>query len=91
MAADVKYARYPIVVGEDEKEVVVVRYKEVVSAALTEGKTAAQLKEAVVVKQGEEPLPDIAEVKYLATRVCKIIAGEDAGKFAVIASLRYIG
>ena len=86
MAADVKYARYPIKVNDADKEFVVIRYKEVVAGALTEGKTADELKSAVTVKGGEEALPAITEVKYLATRVCK-----SGKKYAVIASLRYIG
>ena len=83
---DVKYARYPIKVNDADKEFVVIRYKEVVADALTAGKTADELKSAVTVKDGEKALPAIAEVKYLATRVCK-----SGNKYAVIASLRYIG
>ena len=81
MAADVKVSVWNIA---NSKKVVAVRYKETVDAVLKEGKTAADLQaaaKAVVVS-----LPDIAEVKYLATRVCK---SDD--KYAVIASLRYIG
>jgi len=86
MTADVKYVRYPVVIENEEKEYVAIRYKEIVDDPLTEGKSAADLKGAVVVKQGEEALPAIEEVKYLATRICK--SGE---KYAIIASLRYIG
>ena len=81
MAADVKVSVWDIA---NSKKVVAVRYKETVDAVLTEGKTAADLQaaaKAIVVS-----LPDIAEVKYLATRVCK-----SGNKYAVIASLRYIG
>ena len=66
MAADVKVSVWNIA---NSKKVVAVRYKETVDAVLKEGKTAADLQaaaKAVVVS-----LPDIAEVKYLATRVCK--------------------
>ena len=81
MAADVKVSVWDIA---NSKKVVAVRYKETVDAVLKEGKTAADLQaaaKAIVVS-----LPDIAEVKYLATRVCK-----SGKKYAVIASLRYIG
>lgn len=81
MAADVKVSVWDIA---NSKKVVAVRYKETVDAVLKEGKTAADLQaaaKAIVVS-----LPDIAEVKYLATRVCK-----SGNKYAVIASLRYIG
>lgn len=84
MAADVKVSVWDIA---NSKKVVAVRYKETVDAVdavLKEGKTAADLQaaaKAIVVS-----LPDIAEVKYLATRVCK-----SGDKYAVIASLRYIG
>ena len=81
MAADVKVSVWNIA---NSKKVVAVRYKETVDAVLKEGKIAADLlaaAKAVVVS-----LPDIAEVKYLATRVCK-----SGDKYAVIASLRYIG
>ncbi len=84
MAADVKVSVWNIT---NSKKVVAVRYKETVDAVdavLKEGKTAADLQaaaKAIVVS-----LPDIAEVKYLATRVCK-----SGDKYAVIASLRYIG
>lgn len=81
MAADVKVSVWDIA---GSKKVVAVRYKETVDAVLKEGKTAADLQaaaKAIVVS-----LPDIAEVKYLATRVCK-----SGDKYAVIASLRYIG
>lgn len=81
MAADVKVSVWNIA---NSKKVVAVRYKETVDAVLKEGKTAADLQaaaKAIVVS-----LPDIAEVKYLATRVCK-----SGDKYAVIASLRYIG
>ena len=81
MAADVKVSVWDIA---NSKKVVAVRYKEIVDAVLKEGKTAADLQaaaKAIVVS-----LPDIAEVKYLATRVCK-----SGDKYAVIASLRYIG
>ena len=81
MAADVKVSVWNIA---NSKKVVAVRYKETVDAVLKEGKIAADLQaaaKAVVVS-----LPDIAEVKYLATRVCK-----SGDKYAVIASLRYIG
>ena len=81
MAADVKVSVWNIA---NSKKVVAVRYKETVDAVLKEGKTAADLQaaaKAVVVS-----LPDIAEVKYLATRVCK-----SGDKYTVIASLRYIG
>ena len=88
MAADVKYARYAL---REDKEFVVIRYKELVDSVQTAGKTAAELKAAVVVESGEEALPDIADVKYLSTRVCKVLVGEDAGKYALISILRYIG
>ena len=81
MAADVKVSVWNIA---NSKKVVAVRYKETVDAVLKEGKTAADLQaaaKAIVVS-----LPDIAEVKYLATRVCK-----SGDKYAVIASLRYLG
>lgn len=81
MAADVKVSVWDIA---NSKKFVAVRYKETVDAVLKEGKTAADLQaaaKAIVVS-----LPDIAEVKYLATRVCK-----SGNKYAVIASLRYIG
>ena len=81
MAADVKVSVWNIA---NSKKVVAVRYKETVDAVLKEGKTAADLQaaaKAIVVS-----LPDIAEAKYLATRVCK-----SGDKYAVIASLRYIG
>lgn len=81
MAADVKVSVWDIA---NSKKVVAVRYKETVDAVLKEGKTAADLQaaaKAIVVS-----LPDIAEVKYLATRVCK-----SGNKYTVIASLRYIG
>ena len=81
MAADVKVSVWNIA---NSKKVVAVRYKETVDVVLKEGKTAADLQaaaKAIVVS-----LPDIAEVKYLATRVCK-----SGDKYVVIASLRYIG
>ena len=81
MAADVKVSVWNIA---NSKKVVAVRYKETVDAVLKEGKTVADLQaaaKAIVVS-----LPDIAEVKYLATRVCK-----SGDKYAVIASLRYVG
>lgn len=81
MTPDVKVSVWDIA---NSKKFVAVRYKETVDAVLTEGKTAAALQaaaKAIVVS-----LPDIAEVKYLATRVCK-----SGKKYAVIASLRYIG
>lgn len=81
MAADVKVAVWDIA---GSKKVVAVRYKETVDAVLTEGKTAAELKAAA--DSVVASLPAIEDVKYLATRVCK--SGE---KYAVIASLRYIG
>lgn len=81
MAADVKVSVYDIA---NSKKVVVVRYKETVNAVLTEGKTAADLRTAALAVVAD--LPAIADVKYLATRVCK-----SGDKYAVIASLRYIG
>lgn len=81
MAADVKVSVWDIA---GSKKVVAVRYKETVDAVLKEGKTAADLQ--AVAKAIVVSLPDIAEVKYLATRVCK-----SGDKYAVIASLRYIG
>lgn len=81
MAADVKVSVWDIA---GSKKVVAVRYKETVDAVLAEGKTAAQLKEAAATVVAD--LPAIADVKYLATRVCK-----SGDKYAVIASLRYIG
>lgn len=81
MAADVKVSVWNIA---NSKKVVAVRYKETVDAVLKEGKTAADLQ--AVAKAIVVSLPDIAEVKYLATRVCK-----SGDKYAVIASLRYIG
>lgn len=81
MAADVKVSVWDIA---GSKKVVAVRYKETVDAVLTEGKTAAELKTAA--DKVVASLPAIEDVKYLATRVCK--SGE---KYAVIASLRYIG
>ena len=82
MAADVKVSVWDIA---GSKKVVAVRYKETVDAVLTEGKTAAADLQAAA-KAIVVSLPDIAEVKYLATRVCK-----SGDKYAVIASLRYIG
>ena len=81
MAADVKVSVWNIA---NSKKDVAVRYKETVDAVLKEGKTAADLQ--AVAKAIVVSLPDIAEVKYLATRVCK-----SGDKYAVIASLRYIG
>ena len=81
MAADVKVSVWNIA---NSKKVVAVRYKETVDAVLKEGKTADDLQKAA--KAIVVSLPDIAEVKYLATRVCK-----SGDKYAVIASLRYIG
>ena len=84
MAADVKVSVWDIA---NSKKVVAVRYKETVDAVdavLKEGKTAAQLRTAALEVVAD--LPAIAEVKYLATRVCK-----SGNKYAVIASLRYIG
>ena len=81
MTPDVKVSVWDIA---NSKKFVAVRYKEIVNAVLTEGKTAADLQaaaKAIVVS-----LPDIGEVKYVATRVCK-----SGNKYAVIASLRYIG
>lgn len=81
MAADVKVSVWEIA---NSKKMVAVRYKETVNAVLTEGKTAAELKDAAV--EIVAGLPEVAEVKYLATRVCK-----SGDKYAVIASLRYVG
>ena len=81
MAADVKVSVWDIA---NSKKVVAVRYKETVDAVLKEGKTADDLQKAA--KAVVVSLPDIAEVKYLATRVCK-----SGNKYAVIASLRYLG
>lgn len=81
MAADVKVSVWEIA---GSKKMVAVRYKETVNAVLTEGKTAAELKDAAV--EIVAGLPEVAEVKYLATRVCK-----SGDKYAVIASLRYVG
>lgn len=81
MAADVKVSVWDIA---GSKKVVAVRYKETVDAVLTEGKTAAELKTAA--DKVVASLPAIEDVKYLATRVCK-----SGKKYAVIASLRYIG
>lgn len=81
MAADVKVSVWDIA---GSKKVVAVRYKETVDAVLTEGKTAEYLQTEA--KKVVASLPAITEVKYLATRVCK-----SGKKYAVIASLRYIG
>lgn len=80
MAAVVTYSKYAL---KDDKTLAMVRYKEVVDAALTAGKTAAEL---IAAAPADAELPAVEEIKSLKTRVCK-----DGDKFVVLASVRYIG
>ncbi|MBO4622284.1 MAG: hypothetical protein J5691_00130 [Bacilli bacterium] len=42
------------------------------------------------IKAGIEDAPEVAELRVLRTSCKEIIAGEDAGKYAVRAVLRYV-
>lgn len=61
-------------------------YTDVVEAdeVLTDGIALA------TIKAGIENAPDVKELRVLRTTCKAIIAGEDAGKFAVRAVLRYV-
>ena len=59
-------------------------YTDVVDAALTDGIALA------TIKAGIEEAPEVKELRVLRTTCKAIIAGEDAGKFAVRAVLRYV-
>lgn len=59
-------------------------YTDVVAKALTDGIALA------TIKAGIANAPAVKEVRVLRTSCKKIIAGENAGKFAVRAILRYV-
>lgn len=59
-------------------------YTNVVDAALKDGIALATIKEGI------ENAPAVEELRVLRTTCKAIIAGENAGKFAVRAVLRYV-
>ncbi len=59
-------------------------YTDVVDEALTDGIALA------TIKAGVEEAPEVKELRVLRTTCKAIIAGKDAGKFAVRAVLRYV-
>jgi hypothetical protein len=64
-------------------------YSDVVAEALKEPIALDTIKGMIEVESGEE-VPEVEELRVLRTSCKKIIAGENAGKFAVRAVLRYV-
>ena len=98
-----KMVTYSVFELKDNKKLVMVRYKDVVDSPLAEGLTAAELvakaNEVIAEESGAEQLPEVAEVKSIKTRVCKVPAeaseesGSESGsseKYAIVASVRYV-
>ena len=80
---------------------VFVRYKDLVDTpkAMTADELIAAANEVIAEESGAEELPEMAELRSLKTRVAKVVftteeesaseSGEE-GKYALIASLRYM-